>query len=173
MKIHGTLISLTPLTKNHIPKCWEWICDKKVTKFLGNTFPNTYQAELKWFREMQKKKDERMFAILDKETGKHIGNIGLHEISKKDKNATIGIMIGEPKYWNKGYGTDALKTALRYCFKRLKLNKVRLDVRTEHKAAQKCYKKVGFKRTGTAQDEYFKEGKFHDVFLMEILAKDF
>ena len=173
MKPHGTLITLTPLTEKHMPQCWRWINDKNVTKFLGNTFPETYRKEMKWFREMKKKKDEKMFAIHDKETGKYIGNLGLHQISKKDRKARIGIMIGDKEYWNQGYGTDALRTTLRYCFKRLNLNKVGLDVRTEHRAAQKCYKKVGFKPIGTSKDEYFKEGKFYDTILMEIFARDF
>lgn len=170
MKFHGTLTTLAPLTKEHIPACWKWISDKKVTHHMGGPFAKTYRQELKWLRNLLKKKDEKIFAILEKETSKHIGNLGIHGINKDHKRATVGIVIGEKNYWSHGFGTDALKTALKYCFNKLKLQKIQLDVSTDHEAAQKCYKKAGFKRVGTMKNHYQKNGKFYDAYLMEALA---
>lgn len=82
-------------------------------------------------------------------------------------------MIGEKSYWGKGYGTDAMKAALKHCFKKLKLNKVSLTVFLKNKRAQGCYKKCGFKRIAYLKDDVFVHGKFQDVLYMEIFAKDF
>lgn len=169
--LKGEKVTLKPFMLKYLPACWKWINDREVTRHLGGPFPKTYADELKWFRNMKHKKDELLFAIIDSETDKYIGNIGIHQINKVHRKATCGIVIGDKSYWNKGYGTDAMKTALQYCFKKLKLNKVGLTVFPENKGAQKCYKRCGFKCVGYLKDDIFKLGKFRDSIYMEAFAK--
>ena len=173
MKLHGLLTTLVNLEKSHIPKCWNWINDAKVIRHMSGPFVTTYRGELKWFREMQNNKNNRVFAILDKETGTHIGNLGLEDISRYHKKATYGLIIGEKKYWNKGYGTDATRIALRYAFKRLKLNKVSLTVFPENKGGIKVYQRAGFKKVGRLKKDVKVRGKFQDTIFMEVMAEDF
>lgn len=139
---------------------------------MSGPYPKTYAGEVKWFRKMRRQKNDEIFIIIDPETNQHIGNVGIHHISKAHRKAEIGIMIGEKSYWGKGYGTDAVKTALKYCFKKLKLNKVSLTVFPKNKRAQKCYKKCGFKRIAYLKDDVFVRGKFQDALYMEVFAKD-
>lgn len=170
MTLRGEKITLSPLTIKHIPKCWEWMNNKEATKFIGVKAPKTYKDELKWFRNLQKSKTEKIFAITDKKTGTYIGNIGLHEISKLNENCTLGILIGEKAYWSHGYGTDAIKTLLAYCFGTLKFHKVNLTVFSKNFRAQRCYKKCGFEKVGYLKDSIKKDGKFVDIHWMEVIS---
>ncbi|MEK7528699.1 MAG: GNAT family N-acetyltransferase [Patescibacteria group bacterium] len=172
MRLIGSKIALRPLTLRDLPNCWKWIRDREVTRYMsGAQFPKTYVGEVKWFKNMKKKKDELLFAMLDKKSGQHIGTFGIHSISQYNKKATVGIMIGEKEFWGRGYGTDAMTTALAYCFKKLKLNKVSLLVVPQNKGAMKCYKKCGFKKVGFIKDESRGvDGKFHDAYLMDTFA---
>ncbi|MFC1616095.1 GNAT family N-acetyltransferase [Patescibacteria group bacterium] len=172
-KIYGKNIYLMPITTKHLPTCWKWINDKEVTEYLGGPFAKTYQEEIKWFQEVKKNNKERLFGIFDKHDNKYIGNIGIHGIDNFHKKAQVGIMIGEKEYWSKGYGTDAMKTALSYGFDILKLNKISLNVNIENIGAQKSYKKCGYQEIGIAKEELFTNGKFYDAILMEIMTKDF
>ncbi len=36
----------------------------------------------------------------------------------------LGIVIGDKNYWGQGYGTDAVRAALRWAFDSLNLNRV-------------------------------------------------
>ena len=63
-------------------------------------------------------------AILNKKTGAHIGNIKLGDINWIHRFSELGIMIGDKRYWGKGYGEEACKLVLAYAFDRLNLNKV-------------------------------------------------
>lgn len=137
----------------------------------GAQFPKTYKEEMRWFRSMKRKKDERLFIILDAATKKPIGNLGVHQISHYNKKAGIGILIGEKAYWNKGYGTDAMKTALRYCFEILKLNKVTLTVDVENKRGIRCYGKCGFIKVGFLKDDAVRHNRLRDSYLMEAFNK--
>lgn len=171
MILHGKKVTLSPLSLKHIPKCWEWINDKEVMKFIGVKSPKTYKDELKWFRNLKKSKTEKIFAITDKATKTHIGNIGIHEISKNNENCILGIMIGDKAYWSHGYGTDAIMTILNYCFKTLKFHKASLTVFSKNFRAQRCYKKCGFVKVGHMKEEIKKDGKFVDVHWMEIIRE--
>ena len=170
MKLLGEKTLLKPLELNDIPNCWRWIHDKKVIRYLQGPFPKTYAGEVAWFRKMQKQKSERLFGVFDKEKGVHIGTLGIHNISKEHRKANIGIMFGEKSCWGKGFGSDALKTALTYCFQKLRLNKVSLIVDPLHDRAQKCYEKCGFKRVGFLKDDAFVRGRWRDSIVMEVFA---
>lgn len=171
MLLSGKKVILSPLAVKHISKCFEWIHDPQTTKFLQGPFPKTYLGELAWFRKMKSQKSELFFAILDKITQQYIGNIGIHHISHEHKKADIGIMIGEKTHLDRGYGTDSMQTALKYCFQVLKLNKVSLIVDPRNKRARCCYKKCGFKKIGYLKDDAMLNGQFVDSVMMTVFAK--
>lgn len=173
MLLKGEKVILKQSALKHVPLYWKWIRDKRVTRYMtGAQFPKTYAEELKWFRGMKRKKDEKLFIILDAATKKPIGNLGIHQISYYNCKASIGIMIGEKAYWNKGFGTNAMKTALFYCFNTLKLNKVSLTVDVDNIGGMKCYRKCGFKKVGFLKDDAVRAGKMCNSYLMEAFAKN-
>ncbi len=59
----------------------------------------------------------RVFAVetLD---GKHIGNCCYYNVEWDRREAEVGIMIGDPAYWDAGYGTDAVKALVDHTFLR-------------------------------------------------------
>ena len=85
----------------------------------------------------------RQFAI-DTLDGKHIGNCVYYGVNKTKGEAELGIMIGNSKYWNNGYGTDVVTTLLNYVFRETKLNRIYLKTLQSNTRAQQCFKKAGF-----------------------------
>lgn len=166
MILKGEKTILKPLGVEHMPDCWKWINDKSVTRFLAGPYPKTYAGELKWLKKMKKGKSDKVFAILDKKNGKYLGNIGVHDISRHYKKANVGIVIGVKSYWSKGYGTDAMKIFLKYCFEKLGLNKISLTVLPDNPRAIKSYKKCGFIKEGYLRDDICVDGRFKDAILM-------
>ncbi|MEM7734875.1 MAG: GNAT family N-acetyltransferase [Deinococcota bacterium] len=77
--------------------------------------------------------------------GEYIGTIELYDLSKR--SATLGIIIGERRYWGKGYGTEAIKALLHHAFTTLSLDEIRLHTFADNLRAQACFKKVGFIET--------------------------
>ena len=126
--------------------------------------------EERWFRDYERRTDERIFAI---ETGgTHIGNLGFHKIDRAHRKADVGIVIGEPTLWSKGYGTEAMHVALRYAFDVLGLNKVSLDVLEYNTRAIRTYERLGFQREGIHREDAYKDGRFVNVLRMSILARE-
>ena len=94
----------------------------------------------------------RSFAVetLD---GKHIGNCVYYNIDEDKGEAELGIMIGDRKYWDGGYGSDAVGTLLAHIFRATSLNRIYLKTLESNARAQKCFQKCRFTPCGhLAQD---------------------
>jgi len=92
----------------------------------------------------------RTFGVEDEE-GRHIGNVMYYNIDRVKGEAEVGITIGDRRYWNRGYGTDALKTLIRYLFANTGMNRLRLKTLDWNRRAQRCFEKAGFVHCGKSR----------------------
>jgi len=142
--ILGERVRLRAIERGDILTFVRWLNDPEVQRYLGRPpYPISFAAEERWFEERLKDEKNRVFAI-ETEEGVHIGNIGLHDLDFKDGNATLGIVIGEREYWHQGYGTDAIRTLLRFAFQELNLHRVSLEVFEFNQRAIRCYEMKGW-----------------------------
>ena len=56
----------------------------------------------------------------------------------------LGIMIGDKNHWNKGYGSDTIKTMIKHIFKHTDYHKIYLHTLKWNLRAQSSFKKSGF-----------------------------
>lgn len=112
------------------------------------------------------------FAIQLSENDAIIGTTGLDGVSINHQHAFVGIGIGEEEYWNKGYGTDAMETLLRYAFEELNLYRVTLNVFAYNQRAIRSYQKVGFRTEGNLRQGLLRDGTRWDVIYMGILRHE-
>lgn len=88
----------------------------------------------------------RTFAIEDAATGKHIGNVMYYGYDPMLSEAELGITIGDRDYWSHGYGTDTVRTMLRYLFNERGLRRVFLHTLSWNYRAQTAFTRAGFNR---------------------------
>ncbi len=87
------------------------------------------------------------FAI-ETEDGKHIGYCGYYDVNESRGEAEVGIIIGNRDYWDKGYGTDAVKTLASYIFGHTSFNRIYLKSLQWNIRAHKSFQKSGFTLCG-------------------------
>jgi len=87
----------------------------------------------------------------------------------RDGMVAIGLL---PRFWNKGYGTEALRWVVNYGFRWLGLHRVSLSVFDSNKGAIGSYKKIGFEVEGIKRKANWADGKWEDVYDMAILDED-
>jgi RimJ/RimL family protein N-acetyltransferase len=166
----GSKVILRLLEKNDLERSLQWLTDPLVNKYLSHNFKDlTNEQEEKWFNYIQESEQDIVFAILDRETGLHIGNCALHKINRKKHSSELGIVIGEKQYWDKGYGTDAVKTLLRFALGGLGLSIIRLNVFKYNKRAIKAYSRCGFKTVKVLKNRHLYNGKYWDTIIMEYM----
>ena len=173
--IYGEGVRLRAIEREDIDRFVRWFNDPEVRRYLLMYEPMSRAKEERWFEERLSRKDDIILAIEVREGDcwVHIGNVGLHRIDWKNRVATLGIVIGEKAYWNRGYGTEAVKTMLRYAFHELGLNRVELETYSFNPRAQRCYQKAGFRRERVRRQALYRDGEFHDVITMGILRSEF
>ncbi|RLC73685.1 MAG: N-acetyltransferase [Chloroflexi bacterium] len=173
--ILGQKVRLRAIERDDLPTFVRWFNDPEVRRYLLMYMPMSLAEEEKWFEEQLQKRDSRIFAIeaIDGDQPVHIGNIGIHDIDWKNRMTEVGIAIGEKDYWGRGYGSDALKTLLHFAFQEMNLHRVQLRVHDYNARAIRCYEKCGFQHEGRQRQALFRDGEYHDVLLMGILADEF
>jgi len=165
-------ISFRPLTRLDLPDRVRWFSDPEISQFLGDSVRGgtTLQKQRKWFKKQKESKDSSFFVIeVDK---KSVGNIGLIEINKADKNAGVFIVIGEKDYWGAGVSKRALEYITMYGFKKIRLHKIWLQVYEPNIAAIRCYEKFGFKEEGVHSEMTLIDGEFFNEIFMGLLNPD-
>jgi len=172
--LKGQKVILKPFALNQAENYLSWFKDKEVDKYLGADHRSlTLKKEKEYIKKSNRQKNILRWGIYLKD-GTHIGNTGLQQIDKKKNlKATWGICIGDKNYWGKGLGTDTLRTVLKFCFDKLKLNRVELGVFPHNPRGQRCYKKCGFKIEGVKRQSIRKYGKFFDEIIMGITRNDY
>lgn len=137
-------------------KDYLWHKDPEVAR-LDATYPTTltfeeYRAEYPFQLRAAKTASRHIFAVETLE-GEHIGNCAYYDIDEDAGEAELGVMIGERKYWDKGYGEDIVNTLLNYIFTKTNLKRIYLKTLESNKRAQACFKKCGFTPYVTLQQE--------------------
>lgn len=127
---------------------------ENVERFLGGTHaPYNEQQEIAWVRD-KLKNDSPVFSMLEKSSGRFIGNIEFMTV--RDGKAELGIAI-TAEMQNKGFGTEAIKALLSYGVKRYALTKVVLRARPWNPRALRVYQKCGFTEYDRTENDVFME----------------
>jgi RimJ/RimL family protein N-acetyltransferase len=88
------------------------------------------------------------------------------------RSATFGILIGDPAYLDRGYGSEASALLLDYAFAVLGYHKINLDLFEYNARAQAMYERLGFVVEGRRRENHWSRGRFWDEILMGVTAEE-
>lgn len=95
----------------------------------------------------------------------------LKTIAPYKKPYGIDLFIGETDYWNKGIGTDLIKSMIDYLFKNKNADAIFIDPQITNIRAIRSYEKCGFKAITKLEKRELHEGEYRDNLLMVILPQ--
>jgi RimJ/RimL family protein N-acetyltransferase len=93
------------------------------------------------------------FSIKTIVEGRHIGNCAVYDVDRAAGEASVGIGIGDRRYWGQGYGSDAMNALIAYSFHHLGLRRLNLKTLERNLRAQKCFTSCGFRPCGSLLEE--------------------
>ncbi|OEF98064.1 hypothetical protein BHF71_03325 [Vulcanibacillus modesticaldus] len=176
--LKGKRVRLDTVALDKIELVNQWFNDPYITKNLNVGVAPFPLESSKSFAERSQRPSEKVrnFSInaldLPKEE-EYIGHIGLHDINWLNRTAELGIVIGKREHLNKGYGTDAIKTLLRFAFLEMNLNRVMLTHFEFNELGHHAYLKAGFKEEGRLRKHIFRNGRYWNMIVMGILREEF
>lgn len=111
------------------------------------------------------------WAIASGDDDRLIGIIELLKFDEEHSTCSFAYMLGDD-YWGKGYGTEALKAALCFAFRKLELDAVEGEHFGPNAASGAVMRKAGMKYIGTELRKYEKNGEVFDVPQYRITRKE-
>jgi RimJ/RimL family protein N-acetyltransferase len=168
--LEGRLVRLRALEEDDLAPINRLLWQPEVSAHIAMSWPEPIAGTRAWWERTRASEDEAPFAIetLD---GQLIGNCSLREIDLKTRQANLGIFVGQA-FWNRGYGTDAVRTLCRFAVEEMNLQRVELHVYANNPRARRAYEKVGFKEEGRLRRGHFAGGSYVDVIVMGLLAEE-
>jgi len=168
--LKGTNVTLRPPEDADAARFVEWFADTEVTRYLGRLFvPALFQEEEFLKRVGESKTD--VFWMIEAD-GRAIGASGIHQIDRVNAHGTTGTVIGDKSMWRKGLGSESMALRTAYAFEQLNLHKLMTQVFMENEPSKRGLVKVGYREIGMEREHFFREGRWHDHWLAELLRSD-
>jgi RimJ/RimL family protein N-acetyltransferase len=168
--LKGDRITLRPADDADPPRFLPWIADMEVTRYLGRRTGAALYQEVDFFKRVGESKSDVLWII--EAEGEAVGATGIHEIDWLNAHAVTGTLIGRKDMWGKGIATEAMRLRTRYAFRELNLAKLMTEVFIDNAASRKALERSGYTTVGIHRHHFFTGGKWHDVWLGEVLRDE-
>lgn len=152
----------------------KWEREPYVTEFFSIDSDRSYEDIVTEYVNRKNDSSKLEFTICSQENDQPIGRIYISNINDEYDSLDITrIYIAEKDNRGKGYGEEALRLMLDYCFMNLHRERVTLDHFEGNKIAAALYEKLGFQYEGTARNACKKDGKYYNLRLMSLLRAEY
>lgn len=173
--LEGDKVILRPVERCDLDGPYaRWINGQEADLFTEHAqFPHDSRDLESYWESKVASRDCLWLAIVDRESGDHVGNIELSGIDWVHRKAVYSILIGDVSHQGKGLGFEASRLILKHAFGKLNLNRVELGVHEDNRAAIKLYERLGFLEEGRLRQAFLRNGRYNDIVVMAILAHEY
>ncbi len=152
----------------------QWEARESVNQWFTMDQDRDYNQVVQEFILRSVEPDMKQFTIVLKEGNRPIGRIWLSRIDTHYDSLDITrIYIADEEMRGKGYGEEALRCLLQYCFFNLHMERVTLDHVPANQRAAALYQKLGFQYEGEARHAGKKDGRYLNLKLMSMLRAEY
>ena len=146
-----------------------WRNDPTVNRYLRQGILTLEDVQA-WCAQYFSRAEHKLFAVYaDKRL---IGYCTLSHIDTTHRSCEIGIVIGNPDYWNKGLGAKAVTHLTTLAFTVYHLHRVYAMIQGGNIASMRCFEKVGFRHEGKLRDARYVNGAFIDLHYYAVLEQE-
>lgn len=159
--------------EKHLKQMLEWRNTPELKMFFGEYRELSYNHQINWWRDKVLNDDScQYFVIKPISKNKIIGTASLVNVHPVYRKAEFGILIGDEEYRNGGYGSDALRTIIKFGFEELNLNRIWCEVYSNNTAIE-IYRHLGFKDEGIMRKSVYKNGSYLDSHILGMLREEY
>lgn len=169
--LRGKKTILTAVSQESLKQLMDWRNEPELRKYFREYREINETMQQAWYEnKVLKDPNQVNFEIRTKDNNL-IGHCGLYYIDWVHRHAEFGIYIGDKNYRNGGYGSDSLRTLIKYGFEDLNLNKIWCEV-YDNNAAIDVYEGIGFALEGVQRQHYFNEGRYWNSNILSMLREE-
>lgn len=150
MHLETQRLIIRPYIESDLMECFYLMQDKELFKYKDMEVMtlDEYKGLFRWLIDSYSMGSDKNFAysfnIILKETGAHIGWVGLGNLATNPSLIEIFYLIGI-KYQRQGYAAEASKAMLEYGFNTMNLDEIAAVCMKENIASRRVMEKIGLK----------------------------
>jgi len=165
---------IRPIKLDDKNEVFSYRSDRETNKYQG-WIPTTLSDVESFIGNISKQINEPgtwfQFIIIEKETQKIVGDLGIHFIDRENKQAEIGCTLNK-KFQNKGYATESVKRVIDYLFKELNKHRIITSIDPENKNSIRLVERIGFRKEAHFVESLFINEKWVDDLIYAMIEKD-
>ncbi len=174
--LRGSMVRIRPMNRDEAPMLYDWVSDPDVQPFWGGRdhHRDLHDFLAHWephYLDGSQLNRGRCFTI--EADGRPIGMVNYNRVDTAGRSTDIDIIVGEPGYRDRGYGTDALRTFLSFLFDTVGLHRVWLGTYDYNARARHVYEKLGFVQEGVMRQADWVDGRWVDSVIYGIIDHEF
>jgi RimJ/RimL family protein N-acetyltransferase len=158
----GKLVSLRAVEKEDAEHIRDWLTDPDLLHMLGARPIPLASIDPEKLPEMFRMREGRVLAILSKDKAL-VGLVAVGNFHEFNRTASIMVLVGDRSEWNRGYGTDTVRTVTAFAFQDLNLNCLEAVIPEFNARALKMFAKVGYQIEGTLRSRFYGRGKYWNM----------
>ena len=151
-----------------------WSADSEVYRYISQEAqtPNDVYDWLSTADEAYASLETYYWAIVEKESGKVIGEIFVDELSSRNSWCELDWKIGKA-FWGKGYTTEAAMSVIQYLLGGVGFHRIQAKCCVENSASERVMQKIGMTKEGILHGYFHaKDGRWCDVVIYAMLSND-
>ncbi|MDR2954222.1 MAG: GNAT family N-acetyltransferase [Prevotella sp.] len=174
MILETTRLIIRPIRPEDKNEIFKYRSDKEVNKYQG-WIPRTLEDVEIFIDKVAKHINEPgswfQFVIIEKESQKIIGDLGLHFLDSENKQVEIGCTL-DIDFHNKGYATESLRRVIEYVFRELGKHRITTSIDPDNTNSIRLMERLGFRKEAHFVESLFVNGKWTDDLVYALLARE-
>ena len=165
MILEGERVRLRPASLDDKPAYVRWYTDPEFRRYMGPGY-DVLDA-------LGREQPNQINFSVETTDGRLIGLLFITRISTQHRHCDLGVVaIGEREYWDKGYGTEMVLLALRFCFREVRMQQVHIVTAEFNERARRCYGRI-FPHEQRHRRWAWHEDRFWDEVYFDIVEEEF
>ena len=157
-------LRLEPFGEEHLSERYVgWLADRRVVQYSEQRFRTHDLASCRDYMRSFDGSPNLFYAIVAKDAALgHLGNLNVY-VDERHGTADIGILVGDPASWGKGYGAEAWSRMLRHLLEDRSIRKVTGGCVANNEAMVRIMKRCNMVEDGRRVRQYVYDGEEVDV----------
>ena len=174
MKLETKRLILRPLSLEDKDDLFEYRSDSETNRYQG-WIPKTMEDVEVFIGKISKEINERgtwfQLAIIEKESQKMIGDLGIHFIDSEDKQVELGCTLNKD-FQNMGFATEALIRVIDYLFRDLNKHRITTSIDPANKSSIRLVERIGFRKEAHFVQPLSVKGEWVDDLVYALIEKE-
>ena len=169
--LSNDMITLRAIEPDDIELLYSWENDPEIWEISHTLVPFSKYILALYIKNSDKDiyESKQLRLMIDAADGKTVGAIDLFDFDPYHSRVGIGLLIHRGEDRSKGYGSAALQLLIDYCFKKLNVHQLYVNIETDNKISLHLFEKYGFQICGTKKEWLRTDSGWKDEYMLQLI----